>query len=433
LTTKSGTRFRAAVPSGVSTGRFEAVELRDNDANAYHGKGVSRTIANVNDRIAPAMIAQNFDVTKQEEIDTFLKQLDGTENKSNLGANAILGVSLAVCRAAAAHRNIPLYKHVATLADNEHCVLPVPCFNVINGGAHAGNALAIQEFMIVPLGALTFFDAMRMGTEVYAELKLVIESRFGKQAAGVGDEGGFAPNLSNTRECLQLICDAINRAGYEDRVKIGIDAAANTFYCEDNDKYNLEFKTEQCDDESSKISGCELAHFYKELLREFPIVFFEDPFAEDDWPVWQAFVKDENTLQILGDDLTVSNVARIAMALEKKACNALLLKLNQIGTVSEAIAAAKLARKNGWNVMVSHRSGETEDTFIADFVVGLGCGQIKSGAPCRSERLAKYNQLLRIEEDLGASAQFAGKHAFDVASTMTRLKNLIGIGGDHKH
>ncbi|KAB0794895.1 hypothetical protein PPYR_11734 [Photinus pyralis] len=398
--------FRAAVPSGASTGVHEALELRDNDKQKYHGKGVLKAVGHVNDSIGPALLKESFEVTQQREIDDFMLKLDGTENKSKFGANAILGVSLAVAKAGAAKRGIPLYKHLADLAGNSNIILPVPAFNVINGGSHAGNKLAMQEFMILPTGAQTFSEAMKMGSEVYHHLKSVIKSKFGLDATAVGDEGGFAPNIQSNKEALNLISDAIAKAGYTGRIEIGMDVAASEFF--KDGKYDLDFKNPQSD-KSLWLAADKLEAMYQDFIKNFPIVSIEDPFDQDDWSAWTAMTGN-TSIQIVGDDLTVTNPKRIATAVEKKACNCLLLKVNQIGTVSESIDAHLLARKNGWGTMVSHRSGETEDTFIADLVVGLSTGQIKTGAPCRSERLAKYNQILRIEEELGSAAKYAGKH-----------------------
>ncbi|XP_064415442.1 gamma-enolase isoform X2 [Latimeria chalumnae] len=352
--------FRAAVPSGASTGIYEALELRDNDKSRFLGK-------------------------------------------ANFGANAILGVSLAVCKAGAAEKGIPLYRHIADLAGNSDICLPVPAFNVINGGSHAGNKLAMQEFMILPVGAESFHDALRIGAEVYHNLKNVIKEKYGKDATNVGDEGGFAPNILENSEALELLKTAIEKAGYTDKIVIGMDVAASEFYRDG--KYDLDFKSP--DDPSRYISSDELSDLYQSFVRDYPVVSIEDPFDQDDWEAWSKFTANVG-IQIVGDDLTVTNPKRIEKAVEETACNCLLLKVNQIGSVTEAIQACKLAQENGWGVMVSHRSGETEDTFIADLVVGLCTGQIKTGAPCRSERLAKYNQLMRIEEELGDEAKFAG-------------------------
>ena len=361
---------------------------------------------NVNNIIAPALLKENFDVTQQEVIDTFLINLDGTENKSKLGANAILGVSLAVAKAGAAQKGVPLSRHLADLAGHEKVVLPVPAFNVINGGSHAGNKLAMQEFMILPTGASSFKEAMRIGSEVYHTLKAVIKKKYGVDATNVGDEGGFAPNIQDNREGLELLKTAIAQAGYTDKVVIGMDVAASEFF--KDGKYDLDFKNPSSDP-SKWLTGDQLADLYREFIRDYPVVSIEDGFDQDDFESYsklQASVQ----IQLVGDDLTVTNPKRIQMAIDKKAVNALLLKVNQIGSLTESIRAAKLSQAAGWGVMVSHRSGETEDTFIADLVVGLKTGQIKTGAPCRSERLAKYNQLLRIEEELGDQAVYAGKN-----------------------
>lgn len=404
LTTSKGT-FRAAVPSGASTGIYEALELRDKDPKRFLGKGVLQAVENVNSVIAPALIAKNIDVTKQEEVDQLMLELDGTENKSKLGANAILGVSLAVCKAGAAHKELPLYRHIANLAGNSTVILPCPAFNVINGGKHAGNKLAMQEFMILPTGASSFREAMQIGAEVYHNLKSVVKQRYGQDATNVGDEGGFAPNIQDNREGLELLKIAIEKAGYTDKVKIGMDCAASEFF--KDGKYDLDFKNPNSDP-SKWLTGSALVALYQGFIDQYPIVSIEDGFDQDDFDAW-ADLTSKTSVQIVGDDLLVTNPKRIKMAIEKKACNALLLKVNQIGSVTESIQACKMAQAKGWGVMVSHRSGETEDTFIADLVVGLCTGQIKTGAPCRSERLAKYNQLLRIEEELGSAAVFAGE------------------------
>eukprot|EP01056_Protomagalhaensia_sp_Gyna25_P004768 Protomagalhaensia_sp_Gyna_25__4767@NODE_475_length_3333_cov_268_148755_g367_i0_p1_GENE_NODE_475_length_3333_cov_268_148755_g367_i0NODE_475_length_3333_cov_268_148755_g367_i0_p1_ORF_typecomplete_len454_score105_81Enolase_C/PF00113_22/9_3e137Enolase_N/PF03952_16/2_8e58MR_MLE_C/PF13378_6/2e08MAAL_C/PF07476_11/0_00032MR_MLE_N/PF02746_16/0_044MR_MLE_N/PF02746_16/4_1e03_NODE_475_length_3333_cov_268_148755_g367_i015502911 len=404
--------FRAAVPSGASTGAYEALELRDKDKGRYLGKGVLTAVKHVNEIISPALVGHN--VLDQKKWDTLMvEKLDGTSNewglcKSKLGANAILAVSMALCRAGAAAKKVPLYKYIAELAGTKpgcYC-LPVPSFNVINGGSHAGNKLAMQEFMILPVGAKTFREALQMGAEVYHNLKTIIKKKYGMDATNVGDEGGFAPNIQDNFDALNLLTEAIKAAGHEGKVKIGTDIAASEFF--KDGKYDLDFKNPNSD-KSKHITGDELAKIYEEFVSKYPMISIEDPFDQDDF---ESYAKLTATMgkdvQIVGDDLLVTNPKRIAKALEKKACNALLLKVNQIGSVTEAIEAATMSMKNGWGVMVSHRSGETEDTFIADLVVGLGCGQIKTGAPCRSERLAKYNQLLRIEEELGEHCCYAG-------------------------
>ncbi|WZN64221.1 enolase [Chloropicon roscoffensis] len=405
VSTHKGT-FRAAVPSGASTGIYEAVELRDGDTSAYMGKGVTKAVQNINEVIGPALVGK--DPTKQREIDDFMiKELDGTDNKGKLGANAILAVSMAVCKAGAAQKEIPLYKHLSELAGNTKLVLPVPAFNIINGGSHAGNALAMQEFMVLPTGASSFTEAMKMGNEVYHNLKSVIKAKYGQDACNVGDEGGFAPNIASNIEGLDLIKEAIEKAGYTGKMKIGMDVAASEFYTEDK-KYDLNFKV-QPNDGSQKKSGEEMVAFYEEICKDYPIISIEDPFDQDDFE-HTGILTGKDMCQVVGDDLLVTNPKRVKTAIEQKACNALLLKVNQIGSISESIDAVGMSKDAGWGVMASHRSGETEDTFIADLAVGLATGQIKTGAPCRSERLAKYNQLLRIEEELGEDAVYAGEN-----------------------
>merc|ERR1712168_76206 len=381
-------RYGAAVPSGASTGIHEALELRDGDKARYLGKGTLKAVDHVNKDIAPKLIEKNFSVVEQEKIDKFMLELDGTENKSQFGANAILGVSLAVCKAGAAEKGVPLYRHIADLAGNPDVILPVPAFNVINGGSHAGNKLAMQEFMILPVGASSFKEAMRIGAEVYHHLKGVIKKKYGQDACNVGDEGGFAPNILENKEALELIKTAIEKAGYTDAIKIGMDVAASEF-CKDGPKYDLDFKNPKSDPKAW-LTGSQLEGLYQEFIANYPIVSIEDGFDQDDWGAWEGFMRNTG-IQLVGDDLTVTNPTRIQKAIDTKACNALLLKVNQIGTITESIQACNMSMEAGWGVMVSHRSGETEDTFIADLVVGLCAGQIKPGAPCRSERLAKYN------------------------------------------
>ncbi|WFD35036.1 phosphopyruvate hydratase [Malassezia cuniculi] len=407
VTTSKGL-FRAGVPSGASTGIHEAHELRDGDKSNWVGKGVDQAVANVNDVIGPELIKSKIPVTSQKEIDDFLIKLDGTPNKSKLGANAILGVSIAVAKAGAGEKDLPLYAYLAELAGtSKPYILPAPAMNVINGGSHAGNALAFQEFMIVPTGAKTFTESMKIGTEVYHSLKKVIKTKYGIDATNVGDEGGFAPNVQSADEALELLTEAIEQAGYTGRVNISLDVASSEFY--KDGKYDLDFKNPNSD--SSKwISGKELAEIYKGYISKYPITSIEDPFDQDDWEAW-AHLRESAGITIIGDDLTVTNPLRIKTAIEKKACNGLLLKINQIGTISESIEAAQLAQSDNWAVMVSHRSGETEDTTIADLAVALGSGIIKTGAPARSERVAKYNQLLRIEH-LEPEAVYAGIDGF---------------------
>merc|ERR1712241_1376772 len=398
--------FRAAVPSGASTGIYEALELRDKDKSKWHGKGVTKAIENINTVIAPEVIKSGLEPVEQVAIDTLMLKLDGTENKNNLGANAILGVSMAVCKAGAAHKGVPLYRHIADLAGVKEVMMPVPALNIINGGSHAGNKLAMQEFMILPTGATTFSEAMKMGSEVYHHLKLLIKAKYGLDATAVGDEGGFAPNFQSNAEAIKLCEDAVAKAGYTGKIKIGMDVAASEFF--KDGKYDLDFKNKDSKPEDW-ITSDALCEMYKGFVKDAPVVSIEDPFDQDDWAGWTKLTA-ETDIQIVGDDLTVTNPKRIQTAVEKKSCNALLLKVNQIGSVSESIAAHNLAKANGWGTMVSHRSGETEDCFIADLVVGLCTGQIKTGAPCRSERLAKYNQLLRIEEELGSNAKYVGEN-----------------------
>jgi len=354
-----------------------------------------------------------MDCTKQEEIDNTLIDLDGTENKSKLGANAILGVSMAACRAGAKEKKIGLYEHISELygknkdKKNKGFILPVPFMNVINGGKHAGNSLAIQEYMIAPVGARSFGEAMMLGCEVYHTLKEIIKTKYGKNAVNVGDEGGFAPPLSNVEEPLKLVQSAIDKLGYGKKIRIALDCAASEFYDEKQLVYNVDGK---------ELSSERLIELYMDFTGKYNLVSIEDPFDQEDFASYAELIKsvgkssrnrNESKVQIVGDDLLVTNVKRIKKAISVKACNTLLLKVNQIGTITESLAAARLSMDNKWNVMVSHRSGETEDSFIADLAVGLGCGEIKSGAPCRGERLAKYNQLLRIEEELGDKAVYA--------------------------
>ncbi|KAH3899317.1 probable Enolase 2 [Saccharomycodes ludwigii] len=409
VTTEKGV-FRAIVPSGASTGVHEALEMRDGDKSKWLGKGVLKAVANVNNVIAPAVVKANLDVKDQKAADKLLLELDGTPNKSKLGANAILGVSMAIAVAAAAERNVPLYVHLKDLSGAKTpYVLPVPFLNVLNGGSHAGGSLALQEFMIAPIGAESFSEGMRMGSEVYHNLKSLAKKRYGSSAGNVGDEGGVAPDIETAEEALDLITDAIKAAGYEGKISIALDVASSEFAKEG--KYDLDFKNPKSDP-SKWLSGPELAKMYEGLMAKYPIVSIEDPFEQDDWAAWAHFlpIAEKAGVQIVADDLTVTNPIRIKTAIEKKAANALLLKVNQIGTLTESIEAANGSFAANWGVMVSHRSGETEDTFIADLVVGLRTGQIKTGAPARGERLAKYNQILRIEEQLAGKAIYAGKN-----------------------
>jgi len=393
LFTNSGLS-RASVPSGASTGKHEALELRDG-GKRYLGKGVLKAVSNVNSAIAAKLVGR--DCTKQKEIDELMIELDGTSNKSMLGANAILAVSMAVCKAGASESNLPLYAYICEMVNSKRLTLPVPQMNVINGGLHAGIENDVQEHLIIPYGAESFSDALRMCSETYHTLKKKLKERFGNSAIHVGDEGGFVPPLKSVDERLEFISEAIEELGYTQEFALGIDAAASEFY--HDGKYRILEK---------EYSVAELSDFYGELCERFQLVSIEDGFSEDDWDAWNLLEsKLGQKIQIVGDDLLVTNVTRIKKAMEMKACNALLLKLNQIGTVTEALDAFRLARKAGWNVIVSHRSGSTEETFFADLVVGLDAGQFKYGAPARSERTCNYNQLLRIEEALGSKAVFS--------------------------
>jgi len=404
ITTKDGT-FTASVPSGASTGIYEAVELRDGGSR-YMGKGVLKAVENVNTALADAVMG--IDVSDQRAVDDAMLKADGSANKGNLGANAILGVSLAASKAGAAAKGVPLWQHYADVAGNPIPeTLPVPCFNVINGGEHAGNKLAFQEFFVIPTGAADFTESMVIGCEVFHNLKSVIKSKFGGDATLIGDEGGFAPPC-DVESGLQMLMEATDKAGYLDKVSIGLDVAASEFKVAGKNQYDLDFKSAD-KDPSLLLSGDELIAFYKDMISKYPIVTIEDPFDQDDWDNWTALCKSVGKdVQIVGDDLTVTNPVKIAEAVEKGSANCLLLKVNQIGSISESIDAVKLSKQNGWGVMTSHRSGETEDSYIADLAVGLCTGQIKTGAPCRGERTAKYNQLLRIEAELGDKAVYPG-------------------------
>jgi enolase len=406
VTTAQGT-FTASVPSGASTGIYEASELRDGGSR-YMGKGVLTAVKNVNTILADAVMG--MDTADQRAIDQVMLATDGSPNKANLGANAILGISLAISKAGAASRGIPLWQHYADIAGNPipH-TLPVPCFNVINGGEHAGNKLAFQEFFVIPTGAATFTESMSIGCEIFHNLKKVIKGKFGGDATLIGDEGGFAPPC-DVESGLDLIMEAADLAGYTDKISVGLDVASSEFKVKGKDQYDLDFKTTGADKDTSAVkSGDEMIAYYKALIDKYPIVTIEDPFDQDDWTNWSKIVAQVGEkVQIVGDDLTVTNPVKIQQAVDEKAANCLLLKVNQIGSISESIDAVKLSKQNGWGVMTSHRSGETEDNYIADLAVGLCTGQIKTGAPCRGERTAKYNQLLRIEEELGAGAKYPG-------------------------
>jgi len=394
-----GTTGQAAVPSGASTGKYEALELRDGDQSRYNGKGVLKAVKNVNQEIAAAIIGMS--ATDQEAIDNRLIELDGTPDKSRLGANAILGVSLAVAHAAASLLHIPLYQRLGGTAAN---TLPVPGMNILNGGKHASGSTDLQEFMVVPAGANTFRQALQMGTEVYHSLKKVIKDK--GLDTNVGDEGGFAPTLSSNKDAIEAVVSAIEKAGYKPGKDcfIALDPAASEFY--QDGKYILS-------KEGASLGSEEMVDYYVNWVSNYPIISIEDGMAEDDWDGWQLITRKlGNRIMLVGDDLYVTNVKRLSKGIELAASNAILIKLNQIGTLTETIATVRMAQKAGWKAMVSHRSGETEDTTIADLAVGLYTGLIKSGAPCRSERTAKYNRLLRIEDELGRSSTFAGMKPF---------------------
>jgi enolase len=393
-----GAKGRAAVPSGASTGEHEAVELRDGDKDHYMGKGVLGAVENVESILAPELTG--MDASNQRLIDATMISIDGTENKSKLGANAILAVSMACARASAEALKLPLYRYLGGV---NACLLPTPMMNILNGGSHADSNVDFQEFMVMPVGAETFSDALRWGTEVFHTLKGVLKKK-GYNTA-VGDEGGFAPNLKSNAEAVELILEAINLAGYKpgEDISIALDPAASEFYNKETGKYV--FKKS---DKSEKTSA-EMAEFWESWVRQYPIVSIEDGLAEDDWDGWQFLTRQiGDIVQLVGDDLFVTNTLRLQQGIEKKVANSILIKVNQIGTVSETLEAIELARRFGYTSIISHRSGETEDTFIADLAVGTGAGQIKTGSASRTDRIAKYNQLLRIEEELGQSAEFLG-------------------------
>lgn len=396
---EDGTIGHAAVPSGASTGAFEACELRDGDKARYGGKGVLKAVENVNSIIGPAI--QGFDATEQAAIDKLMISLDGTDNKSKLGANAILGVSMAVARAAAKSLDLPLYQYLGGFNAKE---LPVPMMNILNGGAHADNNVDIQEFMIMPVGAESFTEALRSCAEVYHTLKTVLKGK--GLSTGVGDEGGFAPNLESNEEALEVICEAIKAAGYEPGkdFKLAIDAASSEFY--KDGKYDLA-------GEGKIKTAEEMVDFYEYLVGKYPIVSIEDGLAEEDWDGWKVLTdRLGKKVQLVGDDLFVTNSKRLAKGIDMGVANSILVKVNQIGTLTEAFEAMELAKRSGYTCVVSHRSGETEDAIIADIAVAVNAGQIKTGAPARSERMAKYNQLLRIEENLYETAEYKGNDVF---------------------
>ena len=397
---EDGTKGRAAVPSGASTGENEAVELRDNDKLRYLGKGVQKAVKNVNETIAGEL--EGFDVIDQRLLDKTMIELDGTENKSKLGANAILAVSLASARAAAAFLEVPLYRYIG---GSNARTLPVPMMNILNGGAHADNNVDFQEFMVMPVGADSFSKALRMGSEIFHNLKNVLKSR--GYSTGVGDEGGFAPNLKSNEEAVETILEAIDKAGYVagDNVMLALDPAASEFY---KDGSYLFKKSD-----NRKLSSDEMAAFWTEWCSKYPIISIEDGMAENDWDGWKNLTeKIGDRIQLVGDDLFVTNVKFLRRGIEMGATNSILIKVNQIGTLTETLDAIELARTNKMTAVISHRSGETEDSFIADLAVATNAGQIKTGSLCRSDRIAKYNQLLRIEEDLGEAAVFPGRDAF---------------------
>ena len=396
---EDGTLGRASVPSGASTGASEAVELRDGDKKVYGGKGVLKAVENVNERIAPELI--DLDATEQVAIDEMMIHLDGSDNKGKLGANAILGVSLAVAKAAARGLGLPLYRYIGGTSARQ---LPVPMMNIMNGGKHADSNVDMQEFMAMPVGASSFSEALQWGTDIYHALKGVLHAR--GLATSVGDEGGFAPNLPSNEEAIKVILDAIDKAGYKpgEQVMIAMDPAASEFY--DNGSYVLK-------GEGRTLSGDQMVDYYADLVEKYPIISIEDGLAEDDWATWRKLTdRIGHKVQLVGDDLFVTNVKFLQRGIDSQTANSILVKVNQIGTLTETLASIELAKRAGYTAVVSHRSGETEDATIADIVVATNAGQIKTGAPARTDRVAKYNQLLRIEESLGETATFAGLKSF---------------------
>lgn len=396
--TENGKRGRAAVPSGASTGKHEAVELRDNDKSVYLGKGVLKAVANVNDLIAEELIG--YSVFEQNLIDKILIQLDGTPNKAKLGANAILGVSLAIAHAAAEELRMPLYRYIGGVNAN---TLPVPLMNILNGGSHADNGIDFQEFMIMPVKAATFKDSLRMGVEVFHHLKTVLKSK--GLSTNVGDEGGFAPNLKSNVEAIECVLQAIEKAGYKagEDIFVALDAAASEFYNEDEGVYHFKKST------GERLTPSEMAHYWADWCKKYPILSIEDGMAEDDWKGWKELTDlTGKKVQLVGDDLFVTNVTRLQEGIDQGIANSILIKVNQIGSLTETIDAVNLAKRNAYKSIMSHRSGETEDSTIADLAVALNTGQIKTGSASRSDRMAKYNQLLRIEEELGETAYFPG-------------------------
>jgi enolase len=400
-----GTVGRAAVPSGASTGEHEAVELRDHDKNRYLGKGTRNAVTNIREKIAP--VVEGMEVEDQGGLDRKMIELDGTPNKGNLGANAILAVSMAAARAAAQSLMIPLYRYLGGVGAN---LLPVPMMNILNGGAHADNSVDPQEFMVMPYGAPNFAEALRIGAEIFHTLKSVLKKR--GYSTSVGDEGGFAPNLKSNVEALDVVIEAIQQAGYKpgDQVGIALDPAASEFFDKSSGKYV--FKKS----DKSQRTPAQMVEFYSDWVSKYPIVSIEDGMAEDDWDGWKAMTEAMGKkIQLVGDDLFVTNTRRLAQGIEKRIANSILIKLNQIGTVTETIDTVHMAAAAGYTSVISHRSGETEDAFIADFAVGMRAGQIKTGSLSRTDRIAKYNQLLRIEEELGPAAQFSGRKAIHQA------------------
>ena len=398
---ESGSVGRAIVPSGASTGAFEAVELRDGDKGRYLGKGVEKAVANVNEIIAPEL--EGMDAFDQPAIDTLMIELDGTHNKGKLGANAILGVSMAVARAAAEELGLPLFQYIGGVNAKQ---LPVPMMNILNGGEHADNSVDVQEFMILPVGAKSFKEGLRMGAEVFHSLKKVLSER--GLACGVGDEGGFAPNLGSNREALELIVEAIEKAGYKpgDDVKLGLDVAATEMYDKETKLYDLKH-------EGKKLTAEQMVDLYEEWVNNFPIVTIEDGLDEEDWDGWKILTdRLGKKVQLVGDDLFVTNTERLERGIEAGVANSILIKVNQIGTITETLDAIEMAKRAGYTAVISHRSGETEDTTIADLAVAVNAGQIKTGAPSRTDRVAKYNQLLRIEEMVGEQARYCGMNSF---------------------
>ncbi|CED92949.1 Enolase [Romboutsia ilealis] len=398
---ESGAVGRAIVPSGASTGAFEAVELRDGDKGRYIGKGVEKAVANVNEIIAPEL--EGMDAFDQPAVDALMIELDGTHNKGKLGANAILGVSMAVARAAAEELGLPLFQYIGGVNAKQ---LPVPMMNILNGGEHADNSVDVQEFMILPVGAKSFREGLRMGAEVFHSLKKVLSDR--GLACGVGDEGGFAPNLGSNREALELIVEAIEKAGYKpgDDVRLGLDVAATEMYDKETKLYDLKH-------EGKKLTAEQMVDLYEEWVNNFPIVTIEDGLDEEDWDGWKVLTERlGKKVQLVGDDLFVTNTERLERGIEAGVANSILIKVNQIGTITETLDAIEMAKRAGYTAVISHRSGETEDTTIADLAVAVNAGQIKTGAPSRTDRVAKYNQLLRIEEMVGEQARYCGMNSF---------------------